>query len=40
MEGAVVVDLGKSVHCQVTDIDEELIKIMKLIGLECEKYYI
>jgi transposase len=36
----VVVNLGRSTHRQVTDIDEELIKIIKLAGSECEKYYV
>jgi transposase len=36
----VVVNLGCSIHRQVTDIDEELIKIIKLAGSECEKYHV
>lgn len=36
----VVVNLGRSIHRQVTDIDEELIKIIKLVGSDCEKYYV
>lgn len=36
----VVVNLGRSIHRQVTDIDEELIKIIKLMGHECEMYHV
>jgi len=34
------VDLGKLIHRQVTDIDEEQTKIITLIGPECGKYYV
>jgi transposase len=36
----VVVNIGKAIHRQVTDIDEEQTKIIKLIGPECEMYYV
>jgi transposase len=36
----VMVDIGRSIHRQVTDIDEEQTKIITLIGPECEKYYV
>lgn len=35
-----VVNLGKEVHRQVTDIDDEQTKIIKLVGPECEMYYL
>jgi transposase len=36
----VVVDLGESIHRQVSRINYEQMKIIKLFGPSCEKYYI
>jgi hypothetical protein len=36
----VVVDMGRSIHRQVSHINDEQRKIIKLFGPSCEKYYI
>ncbi len=36
----VVVDMGRSIHRQVSRINDEQMKIIKLFGPSCEKYYI
>jgi transposase len=36
----VAVNLGRSIHRQVTDMDKEQSKIIKLVSPECEKYYV
>ena len=35
----VVVKIGNKVNCEVANMKEVLVKILRLLGLECEKYY-
>ena len=35
----VVVKIGNKVNCEVANMKEVLLKILRLLGPECEKYY-
>jgi len=34
-----IIELKKSIHREIINIDDEQKKIVKLFGQECEKYY-